>query len=621
VYFGRPEVEYLAHVPEITLHPSAYIISIQPAGTLDNFFQLTAATGQDAIFGIEVHVSYPDADYPPWTPGHVVFGEYHDLTFSVWGEWVTDGTETCEEWCGTQSPFGCWCDEECDLFGDCCDDVCDECPDNTFCDPDIDPYVCEGFCGEMAPGGCWCDEWCDSFNDCCDDVCDECDEDVSFCDPNIDPYDCAGDLNGDGVVDGGDLLILLSNWGNFADPEDCPADLNEDGVVDGGDLLILLSNWGECPIPQTTFCFWTSGTIALTFNPDDPAGEDVFTVDLTPAFVPMCLKVQPGPYASGEDIAVGLTQARFQGFILAGDDEDDFAIGMSAEVLETPPSSRGVITNVVANADGELVTGDLYLEAHLRLNSSIGDFSNGLETIGVPVVLHSPGMTGMFEVGQTFQMLAGEEPIPLFSLAPRELAGSITDLVLTANEEADEEDKHECPAPGPGCQTSCPEIVIDSDKTESIISGWRRGEASYGTRFRFRYNPAEPVCAHILWSFTTDADENGCNLANAYTNQSSEWNSKCSDPRRLDLEFVARLPASTQDPDECPCETISFLNIYCKDKDHPDAEWGEPIASIQVKWELLENGNVKVTVKDLDNPDNEVSGDEITTWHPGCEDD
>jgi hypothetical protein len=58
---------------------------------------------------------------------------------------------------------------------------------------------------------------------------------------------CPGDLTGDGVVDGGDLLILLGAWGSCSDPTDCPADLNGDGVVDGSDLLILLGNWGLCP--------------------------------------------------------------------------------------------------------------------------------------------------------------------------------------------------------------------------------------------------------------------------------------------------------------------------------------------------------------------------------------
>jgi hypothetical protein len=49
------------------------------------------------------------------------------------------------------------------------------------------------------------------------------------------------DINCDGVVDGADLLILLSSWGKC---NECPADLNNDGVVDGADLLIILSNWG-----------------------------------------------------------------------------------------------------------------------------------------------------------------------------------------------------------------------------------------------------------------------------------------------------------------------------------------------------------------------------------------
>jgi len=47
------------------------------------------------------------------------------------------------------------------------------------------------------------------------------------------------DLNGDGVVDGADLGILLGAWGG-----DGPADLNDDGVVDGADLGLLLGAWG-----------------------------------------------------------------------------------------------------------------------------------------------------------------------------------------------------------------------------------------------------------------------------------------------------------------------------------------------------------------------------------------
>jgi hypothetical protein len=53
------------------------------------------------------------------------------------------------------------------------------------------------------------------------------------------------DLNCDGVVDGADLLILLSSWGQCPDSDNCPADLNNSGAVDGADLLLLLSAWGS----------------------------------------------------------------------------------------------------------------------------------------------------------------------------------------------------------------------------------------------------------------------------------------------------------------------------------------------------------------------------------------
>jgi len=53
------------------------------------------------------------------------------------------------------------------------------------------------------------------------------------------PEPIPGDINGDGIVDGSDLGLLLSLWGT-----DSPqADLNGDGIVDLSDLNILLSNW------------------------------------------------------------------------------------------------------------------------------------------------------------------------------------------------------------------------------------------------------------------------------------------------------------------------------------------------------------------------------------------
>lgn len=50
------------------------------------------------------------------------------------------------------------------------------------------------------------------------------------------------DLNGNGVIDGADLAILLGEWGWPGN-----ADLNGDGVVNGSDLAIVLGAWGPVP--------------------------------------------------------------------------------------------------------------------------------------------------------------------------------------------------------------------------------------------------------------------------------------------------------------------------------------------------------------------------------------
>lgn len=49
-----------------------------------------------------------------------------------------------------------------------------------------------------------------------------------------------GDLDGDGVVGGSDLTLLLSAWGPCPA---CPADLDGSGQVDAGDLAALLAAW------------------------------------------------------------------------------------------------------------------------------------------------------------------------------------------------------------------------------------------------------------------------------------------------------------------------------------------------------------------------------------------
>jgi len=55
-----------------------------------------------------------------------------------------------------------------------------------------------------------------------------------------------GDINGDGLVNGIDLALILGSWGPCPG---CPADLNGDLVVDGADLAIVLGYWSPIPPP------------------------------------------------------------------------------------------------------------------------------------------------------------------------------------------------------------------------------------------------------------------------------------------------------------------------------------------------------------------------------------
>jgi len=110
-------------------------------------------------------------------------------------------------------------------------------------------YQADASCGTVDSDG-------DGFGD----GCDECSEDPG----KIEPGDCGcgvpdtdadgngtsdcletctGDFNGDQQVGGADLTLLFGQWGaggGFAD-------IDDNGLVDGGDLAVLLTLWGECP--------------------------------------------------------------------------------------------------------------------------------------------------------------------------------------------------------------------------------------------------------------------------------------------------------------------------------------------------------------------------------------
>jgi len=116
----------------------------------------------------------------------------------------------------------------------------------------LGPYFLDEFCLIVPPGG-QADIDCDFHPDCGPDAEPS---GLGFSTSNstswleCQAYDnwrieivvvCPADLNDDGVVNTGDLLILLGCWGLPC------GDLDFDGDTDTVDLLALLGAWGECP--------------------------------------------------------------------------------------------------------------------------------------------------------------------------------------------------------------------------------------------------------------------------------------------------------------------------------------------------------------------------------------
>lgn len=69
---------------------------------------------------------------------------------------------------------------------------------------------------------------------------------------SADPY-CAGDVDNDLVVGVDDLMLILTQWGEY---HQGPPDLNHDGIVDLDDFHMVLTNWGSVcygALPQSIY--------------------------------------------------------------------------------------------------------------------------------------------------------------------------------------------------------------------------------------------------------------------------------------------------------------------------------------------------------------------------------
>jgi RHS repeat-associated protein len=82
----------------------------------------------------------------------------------------------------------------------------------------------------------------------------------------------AGDVNGDGRVDGVDSTLFSAALGSHEGDSAYTfgADLRGDGVVDQGDLQILIDNYGFVATPQTTGAFGTGNSTTARPTPDVP---------------------------------------------------------------------------------------------------------------------------------------------------------------------------------------------------------------------------------------------------------------------------------------------------------------------------------------------------------------
>lgn len=96
---------------------------------------------------------------------------------------------------------------------------------------------------------------------------------------------CAVELDGDGLVNAGDLSTLLSQWG-FC-PE-CMGDIDSNGTVDGADLAALLALWDAECAPAIT---------GLSPAQDSICGGAVVTITGTHLGNPSCVRFGDTPCA------------------------------------------------------------------------------------------------------------------------------------------------------------------------------------------------------------------------------------------------------------------------------------------------------------------------------------
>ncbi|NBX26399.1 MAG: hypothetical protein EBQ99_10210, partial [Planctomycetes bacterium] len=61
------------------------------------------------------------------------------------------------------------------------------------------------------------------------------------------PPPCPSDLDANGLVDAGDIGVILLGFGDCSARTNCSGDLDANGIVDAGDIAVMLLGFGNCP--------------------------------------------------------------------------------------------------------------------------------------------------------------------------------------------------------------------------------------------------------------------------------------------------------------------------------------------------------------------------------------
>jgi hypothetical protein len=160
-----------------TTSDHSYSVGVTVSGGLDvGLFKakLTASTNWTWSSSSSSKMSTGSGSTDSFTVGQPAFGYtggtnlyvYEDKIYKTYAFALSaPPTPSCNGLCGGQHPSGCWCDTQCEQFGDCCADKIPSCGSDS----------CAGSCGASSTSGsCFCDGDCAAFGDCCFDAGPQC---------------------------------------------------------------------------------------------------------------------------------------------------------------------------------------------------------------------------------------------------------------------------------------------------------------------------------------------------------------------------------------------------------------------------------------------------------------